>query len=127
MAKFNHMISLLPRLQTTKTGIGVMSLQGAIEMYLTKERLNKLPGNIIKVVVGCDSGGSGSNKTVKICLFFPQLPKPCDPEKTIVLSIKSGDDSYKNINQILQIIDKEIQIIESEGLILFGHLFSFQL
>lgn len=108
-------------------GTKVYSLTTILKMFLTNSRLDMLPPGAIRIVIGGDSGGDGSKKTVKIGFFFADFPKSRSPNNFFVLSIKKGGDEYKNIFGIVNIINKDVTDLSINGLNIHQKHLTFEL
>lgn len=108
-------------------GTKVYSITKILEMVLSDAKLKLLPHGPIRLVIGGDSGGDGRRKTVKIGFFFADLPNGRSPHNFFVLSIKRGDDGYRNISEILNLINKDVNSLSNTGIIINGKKLSVEL
>lgn len=122
-----RLTSKLPAPVILNDNTRVYKISNILRLYLTPERLASLAPGPIRITIGGDSGGIGSNKCVKIGFFLNNISKNLSTKNFIVLSIKHGGDDYRNIYEIMKVIEDDRKVLCDNGLILNNHRYNFEL
>lgn len=105
----------------------VYNMSCILKQYLTPEKIAELPTRKIKITIGGDSGGDKENKTFKLGFYFNELIKSRSTTQFFILCVKRGDDSYRNIYEILKFINQDLINLKGNGLEINGIKVDFEL
>lgn len=70
----------------------VYTISKILKLVLTPEKFAELPIGPIKITIGGDSGGDGSDKCVKIGFFLNDVQRSISTKNFFILSVKHGGD-----------------------------------